>query len=67
MRKTQDYAFAYFFNFFFINIHSANQVPEIVTYFPDARLKFLNGGHNIGLVDSRDAFLTEVSQFINAI
>lgn len=30
-------------------------------------MKILRGGHNIGLVDSRDEFLNESLQFIDAM
>lgn len=34
-------------------------------YYPRAELKFMDGGHNVGLVDSREQFIDYVSAFLN--
>lgn len=50
----------------FINfVCSKSQIPEIRKTYPRAEVKFLNGGHNIGINESRNEFLKEVVEFIN--
>lgn len=50
------------FNF---NIISVSQIPEITRTYPFAELKILEGGHNIGIAESRSEFLNEAAAFIN--
>lgn len=41
------------------------QLPEIRTYFPNVNLKFLIGGHNLGLTPNTfEPFMEEVLSFI---
>lgn len=40
-------------------------IAKMVDYYPRAELKLMDGGHNVGLVDSREHFLSYVSEFLN--
>lgn len=48
-----------------ISICSVDQIPEITRTFRSADVRFLDGGHDIGIAESRHEFLQQAGSFIN--